>query len=204
MAKYNVSLNTEQRDCYQEIANIAMGQAADRLARLLDAFVILPVPKVSLMEFNDLHMAIADSLNNQAVFTVCQGFVGSGVTGEMLLFFNDISFDELANLLGYQHNEDDAIKNELALDASSVLTGSCLQGLGDQLGIKFIQSAPIIITSDNQNSTVINANSTLWKKTLTVAFNYSLEHLSIDCDVLLIFSESSVAQLHKKIDYLLD
>lgn len=204
MVKQNISLSTEQRDCYQEIANIAMGQAADRLARLLDAYIILPVPKVSLMEFNDLHMTIADSLNNQRIFTVCQGFVGSGISGEVLLFFNDISFDELANLLGYQHNENQAVKDELVLDASSVLTGSCLQGLGDQLGISFIQSSPVIITNDNQSSIVIKPNSALWKQTLSIAFNYSLEQLSIDCDVLLIFSENSVPQLNKKIDYLLD
>lgn len=204
MATQNISLSLEQRDCYQEIANVAMGQAADRLARLLDAYILLPVPKVSLMEFNDLHMAIADCLSDENIFTVCQGFAGSGISGEVLLFFNDVSFDELANLLGYQHNEDEAVKHELVLDAASVLTGSCLQGLGDQLAIRFIQSPPIIITNDNQNDTVIKKNSTLWKKTLTIAFNYSLEQLSVDCDVLLIFSESSVAQLHKKIDYLLD
>lgn len=204
MAHQSISLNSEQKDCYQEIANIAMGQAADRLARLLDAYILLPVPKISLMEFSDLHMAIADSLSNQRTYTVCQGFVGSGVSGEVLLFFNDLSFEELANLLGYQHDDNDNIQNELVLDASSVLTGSCLQGLGDQLGIRFIQSPPVIITNDNQSDTVIRASATAWKKTLTVTFNYCLEQLSIDCDVLLIFSEGSVATLNNKIDYLLD
>ena len=204
MAKPDISLSAKQRDCYQEIANIAMGQAADRLARLLDAYVLLPVPRVSLLEANDLYMALTDSLNNPASFTICQGFVGSGISGEVLLFFNDISFDELANLLGYQHNNDLSIKNELLMDASSVLAGSCLQGLGDQLGIKFIQSNPLVITKENQQDTVIKLNSSLWHKTLTMEIHYSLEHLSIDCDLLLIFSESSVAQLHKKIDFLLD
>ncbi|MEE3161222.1 MAG: histidine kinase, partial [Pseudomonadota bacterium] len=35
-------INEDQRDCYQELTNVAMGQAADRLARLLNAYVVLP------------------------------------------------------------------------------------------------------------------------------------------------------------------
>ena len=204
MTKPDISLSAEQRDCHQEIANIAMGQAADRLARLLDAYVLLPIPKVNLMEANDLSMALANSLNSPENFTICQGFVGSGVSGEILLFFNDVSFDELANLLGYQHNDELHIKGELLMDASSVLAGSCLQGLGEQLSIQFIQNHPIIISKDNLEETATKANAPLWHKTLTIEFHYSLEHLSIDCDVLLIFSESAVAQLHKKIDFLLE
>lgn len=204
MTKPDISLSIEQRDCYQEIANIAMGQAADRLARLLDAYILLPVPKVNLMEAKDLYMALADSLNNPDSFTICQGFVGSGVSGEVLLFFNDVSFDELANLLGYQHNDDLNIKGELLMDASSVLAGSCLQGLGDQLNIQFIQSNPLVITKGNQDEKIIKLNSSLWRQTLTIEIHYSLAHLNIDCDLLLIFSESTVAQLHNKIDFLLD
>lgn len=204
MAKPDISLSAQQRDCYQEIANIAMGQAADRLARLLDAYVLLPVPRVSLLEANDLHMALSDSINNPSNFTICQGFVGSGISGEVLLFFNDVSLDELANLLGYQHNDDINIKNELLMDASSVLAGSCLQGLGDQLNIKFIQNHPVVINKSNHKETVLKHNASLWHKTLALEIHYSLEHLSIDCDLLVIFSEGSVAQLHNKIDFLLD
>ena len=63
----SVSLNEDQRDCYQELTNVAMGQAADRLARLLDAYVILPVPKVNLIENSELHMAIQDAESDAEV-----------------------------------------------------------------------------------------------------------------------------------------
>ena len=39
-----INLTEEQRDCLQEVTNVAMGQAGDNLARLLDTFVILSIP----------------------------------------------------------------------------------------------------------------------------------------------------------------
>ena len=45
----SVEISEDQRDCYQEITNVAMGQAADRLARLLNVYVILPIPKINII-----------------------------------------------------------------------------------------------------------------------------------------------------------
>ncbi len=39
----------DQRDCLQEIVNVAMGQAGDSLARLLEVFVTLSVPKIQTL-----------------------------------------------------------------------------------------------------------------------------------------------------------
>ena len=39
-------LDPDIRDCYQEITNIAMGQAGDHLARIMNVFVRLPIPNV--------------------------------------------------------------------------------------------------------------------------------------------------------------
>ena len=53
-----VNLTVEARDVYQELANVAMGQAADLLARMLGGFVILPIPNVNVLEVSELHMAL--------------------------------------------------------------------------------------------------------------------------------------------------
>ena len=46
-------LNEDRRDALQEVANLAMGQAATRLARLLDTFIELSVPRVQVVEVSD-------------------------------------------------------------------------------------------------------------------------------------------------------
>src|SRR5690606_33382272 len=51
--------NARKRDTYQELANVAMGVAGDRLARLLDVFIDLPIPNVNEFAVSELHMALA-------------------------------------------------------------------------------------------------------------------------------------------------
>lgn len=200
-----ISLSDEQRDCYQELTNIAMGQAADKLSRLLDAYVVLPVPKVHLIEISDLNMTLQGFEQPQNISAVCQGFIGSGIAGEALLLFNQFSFDDLASLLGYD-NEAHTQNAELEIltDVCSVLTGAFVRGFGDQLGIQFNQNAPTILGVHCSTKELLKPGITPWKQALVIEIHYSIEHLDIDCDLLLVFTEEAVLKLHKKINYLLD
>lgn len=67
------------RDVFQELTNVAMGQAGDLLARLLKVFVKLPIPNVNVIEVSELHMAIASVEQKETTSAVCQGFIGGGV-----------------------------------------------------------------------------------------------------------------------------
>ncbi len=203
-ATNSISLTEDQRDCYQEITNVAMGQAADRLARLLDAYVVLPIPKINLIEANDLRMAIQDAETDSAMSAVCQGFIGSGIAGEALLLFNDMSYHDLATLLNYSGDLDRYGELELLMDVSSLLIGACIHGIGDQLGIHFNQGHPVVLGQHCKVEDLLKSGNHPWSKTLAIEIHYTIEHVNIDCDLLLLFTEDSVARLNKKIDYLLD
>ena len=41
-----LALSEDQRDCLQEVVNVAMGQAGDSLARFLEVFIQLSVPRI--------------------------------------------------------------------------------------------------------------------------------------------------------------
>lgn len=53
-------LTAEQRDALQEIANLAMGRAAARLALLLGAFIELSVPRVRVVRAADVGRVLRD------------------------------------------------------------------------------------------------------------------------------------------------
>ncbi|MFB9123081.1 chemotaxis protein CheC, partial [Paraburkholderia dipogonis] len=77
-------LNEDQRDALQEVANLAMGQAATRLARLLDAFIELSVPRVKVVEVSEAAQALREMTGiEDTVSAVRQGF-RSDIKGEAL------------------------------------------------------------------------------------------------------------------------
>jgi chemotaxis protein CheY-P-specific phosphatase CheC/AmiR/NasT family two-component response regulator len=197
-------LDPELRDCYQEIANVAMGQAGDLLARLLDVFVVLPIPNVNLIEVSELSMALSAVELHESTSGVCQGFIGAGISGEALLILNDSSFKDVASLMNYQYEVDESTELELLMDMANVLIGACLNGVSTQLDMSFSQGHPVVLGQHRKISELIATNSTRWKKTLAIEISYSIENLPIKCDLLLLFTEESMKTLNNKIAYLLD
>ena len=201
--KQKPGIETDLYDCYREITNIAMGQAADMLARLLNVFVLLPVPRVNLIEASELHMALQLADYDDTFSAVCQGFIGQGISGEALLIFNDSSFADIAKLMNYEDKIDDTVEVELIMDTASILIGACLKGIADQLDMSFSYGHPIVLGQHCQVPELIKASSR-WKKTLAIEVNYKIKDHNINCDLLLLFTEDTIENMNKKVACLLD
>ena len=199
-----LNVDSQMLDCYQEIANVAMGQAGDLLARLLNVFVVLPIPNVNFIEVSELTMALTDVESKDTTSGICQGFIGAGISGEALLILNDSSFKDIASLMKYEDTFDNNIELELLMDMANILIGACLNGISSQLDMSFSQGHPVVLGQHRRISELIATNTQKWKKTLAIEISYSIENYAIKCDLLLLFTEASLATLNNKIAYLLD
>jgi chemotaxis protein CheY-P-specific phosphatase CheC/ActR/RegA family two-component response regulator len=204
VSEVELTLSAELRECYQEVANVAMGRAGDLLARLLDVFVKLPIPNVNFIEVSELSMALKAVEASESTSGICQGFISAGISGEALLILNDSSFKDVASLMNYQYDEDESTELELLMDLANVLIGACLKGISEQLDIAFSQGHPVVLGQHRKISELIASNTAKWKKTLAIEISYSIENYPIKCDLLLLFTESSMQTLNHKLSYLLD
>jgi len=70
--------NEDQTDALQEVANIAMGQAGDSLARILDNFVTLSVPRIRQIAVHELADTVTTMVGDEEeVSAVRQAFYNS-------------------------------------------------------------------------------------------------------------------------------
>lgn len=198
-----VEVKVDILDAYQEVANVAMGRAADLLARLLDVFVILPIPNVNMIEVSELRMALDQVADNDTLSAVCQGFIGAGIAGEALLMFNESSFSDIAELMKYKGEIDETAQLELLMDVASILLGACLTGIADQLDISFSQGHPMVIGRHIKVRDLLKYNAAQWHRTLAIEIAYRIENKRINCDVLLLFTEDSLPALNKQLAYAL-
>lgn len=199
-----LNLSEDYRDCLQEVTNVAMGQAGDRLARLLDTFVVLSIPHIEVMSPADIAMALHSIDSSDSVSGVCQGFIGGGIAGEAILLFNDTSFSDLARLLKYDDELDEQAERELLMDTTNVLFGACLKGIAEQIDMSFGFGPPMVLGQHQRLSEFFNPKAALWKHALVTEINYKLEGYNVNCDLLLILTEDSIDLLCKKLDYLLN
>jgi len=198
----SLNIEVDVKDGIREVANVAMGQAGDLLARLLGAFVQLPIPNVSTLEPSDLQMAIF-SADMDSVSVVCQGFIGSKIAGEAVMMFHDSSYQDIARLLKYEGSIDESVELELLMDIANVLIGACLNGIAQQLDVNFSQSHPLVLGQHCQAADLISANKLKWKETLAIEINYTIEDYNIACDLLLLFAEDSIDIIKDKVGYLI-
>lgn len=197
-------LDPEIRDCYQEITNIAMGQAGDHLARIMNVFVELPIPNVNLIEVSELHMMLSDIEMHEQVSAVCQGFLGPGVSGEALCILSDSSFGDVAKILDIQGEVDDQLQLEVLMDAASLLIGTCLSGLANQMDLAFSQGHPVVLGQHQSIGDIIKSNRLKWKRTLAIELSYGLEGYNVQCDLVLLFTEDSMTTMNSKLAHLLE
>lgn len=202
MIRIDASIHVDDRDRYQELANVAMGRAGDLLARLLGAFVKLPVPRVRMIEGSDLQAALQAIETCETVAAVCQGFIGAGIAGEALLTFTESSFTDIATLMRHEGEIDEVVQLELLMDLSSILIGACLKGIADQLDINFSQGHPVVLGRHINIHALLERNASRWNRTLAIELGYRIEHRAINCDMLLLFSEDSLEALHDRASFL--
>ncbi|WP_258232706.1 response regulator [Pseudomonas brassicacearum] len=190
------------QDAFRETVNVAIGQAAALIAKVLGVFVQLPVPNVNVLEVGELHMALNDVGSSQQLTAICQGFIGSGIAGEALLIFHDSEIADIAQLM--QRQSADYSDLEMLVDLSSILIGACLSSIAEQIDVIFSQGHPQVLGQHAAIEELIQANRVRWKKTLAVEISYSLEGQNIRFDLLLLFTEDSIERLTHKLAYLMN
>ena len=174
--------------------------------------MVLPIPNVNFIEVSELIMALSDVEDKDTTSGICQGFIGAGISGEALLILNDSSFKDIASLMKYEDSFNDSPNNtfdktvelELLMDMANTLIGACLNGISSQLDMSFSQGHPVVLGQHRKISELIDTNTEKWKKTLAIEISYGIENYAIKCDLLLLFTEASVATFNNKIAYLLD
>lgn len=193
----------EQRDCLQELVNVAMGQASDKLARYLDTLVHLQVPAIKLVDPQQLPQHFSQRYGEHSATLVSLGFFGDqGLRGEAIMLYQLENVGVIAQLLGY--SDDDSSEAEMLTDISSVLTTTFLNGLAEQLENSFSYAAPRILSSRDQHfSQKLTETASHWQLALQVDIRYQLIDYSFNCDMMLLIPGEAVMQLRQMLDKIL-
>ncbi len=198
------SIQLRRRDIYLEVANVAIGRAADSLARHFDVFVHMPLPNVNLFEMSELQMTLRHLASNENMSGVCQGFSGEGIAGEALVLLSDSSVTDLTKLMDYPEVTENSLELELLMDVSNILVGAFLKGIGEQAEVRFFQSAPVLLGQHISVNSVIESTKGSFNHIMAFEVSYSIDNTNIKCDLLLMIIDESLPILDNKLAYLLD
>ncbi|MFA3791632.1 response regulator [Aliiglaciecola sp. SL4] len=190
----------EKLDVYREMANVAMGQAGEKLAQLLNIFIDLPIPNVNLIETTELHMAMAEISDNESVSAISKGFISAGISGEAIMMFNDSNFANLVELLNYKQVEiNESSELEALMDVANIAVSACLTALSEQLNVTFTHNHPIILGQHCGLDKLLKNNVSRWNRVLAIEIGYEIKAKSINFDLLLLFPDKSIDLMFEKL-----
>ncbi|HEY2609140.1 MAG TPA: chemotaxis protein CheC, partial [Paraburkholderia sp.] len=196
----------DQRDALQEVANLAMGQAATRLARLLDSFIELSVPRVKLVAVTEAAQALREMTGiEDTVSAVRQGF-RSDIKGEALVICRSDCIAQLCSLVSdpYARSSYEAVsQTELMFDVANVLTGACVSSILDQLGRTPVFSAPGMLGEAMTLDDAFQPGVLQWEVALLVEVNFALEDHSFRAHLVMLMAEESIRHMSMALDALL-
>jgi chemotaxis protein CheC len=134
-------------DAVEEILNIAVGQAAASLSRMVREQITLSVPFVEFLS----PAMVAERLDGRAgdvdSVAVRQHF-SSSFSGNILLIFPERrSLDLVRSMLGDSVSMDalTELEQEALLEVGNVILNACLGSLANQLGLSIESSLPIYL-----------------------------------------------------------
>ena len=200
----NSAFSEEQRDCLQELINVAMGLASDKLARFLNTFVHLQVPAIELVASERILFQSESRYASVDAALVSQGFLGpAGLRGEAIVLYQLENAHRIAALLGYE--TDSSSELEMLTDISSVLTTTFLNGLAEQIDYSLSYSAPRVLPLRQQKvSDALRETACHWEMALQVDIRYQLIDHSFNCDMLLLIPGEAVLAIQQILNRVLE
>lgn len=182
----------------QEVFNIAMGQAGSSLSKLLNTFIDLPVPRVQRVNSAELTGVLADTAQ-RSLSAVVQGFSGNGIRGEAMLLLDDASAPQLQKHYPLTERGADAAV-EILMDLATILTGTCLQGLSEQLDIQLTCANPVVLGRHRGLQDMLEAAQA--QDLLSVELNYKMYQGQVECDLIFLFTEDATGPLSDRLELL--
>lgn len=197
-------LTEDQSDALQELANIAMGRAGKSLSTLLDSFVILSVPRVTVVDVEDVADTVGRMANAPEIGTAVRQAFFPTVRGEAITIFGPEGCREIADLMGHEGELGDSQEQELLLDTANILVGAVLNGLGEQMETEFKYTPPSILAVRTPLQQLLTADNLDWTCALLIEVNFSLDERGFTCHMLTLMPENSLDVIRRTLDDMLE
>jgi chemotaxis protein CheC len=198
----DLTLNEEQRDALQEIANIGMGKAGAALAELLGAFVTLSVPGIKLVNAAQLQAdLLASDTAGDAPSPVRQAFQ-SDISGEAIVLFGRDGREELEELMGYG-DADINCESEALSDIANLLVGACVRSVFEQLGRNLSFSRPNFVPAAALQNALSGEQFHRWDVALLLEVRFTLERGGFVAKLVMLLPEAAIRKMKHALEQFL-
>lgn len=145
MNECNFQLNEEEKDCLQELINIAYGEATAAISNIIDKFATLNIPKISTVTSDELKEHLHDKFAKNGSYFIANQIIHGDISGENLFLIDEESSFNLTKEFGLEDDEIDENEiKEVILEITNIISSVTSGKLASLLEANISFSAPDI------------------------------------------------------------
>jgi chemotaxis protein CheC len=150
--KLEIILSEDERDCLQELMNIAYGSATAAITEIISKFATLSIPRIHTIDSHELKDYLNTKLKSQKKYYIANQLVNGQLSGENLFVIDEKSSTNLTKEFDVAEDEmnEDEIK-DVILEITNILSSSVSGKLASLLNSNISFGAPSITKIDTIN-----------------------------------------------------
>jgi chemotaxis protein CheC len=202
--KSNIYLTEDERDCLQELMNVAYGSATAAITEILDAFAKLSIPKIQIINSDELRSYLSNELNLEVEHLVSLQQINGAISGENMFVIDKQSAKNIAYKFGLDEDEiNDNEISDIVLEITNILSSSTISKLAEDMNTNVSFSAPTIksLTSINQLNNLFISK---YEKVIIISTQLKFEDLDIHGELFILTTDDSILYIKEKLNKILD
>ena len=202
--KIDITLNEDEKDCLQELMNVAYGSATAAITEILNAFAKLSIPKIQIINANELQNYLSKELNLDIEHLVSLQQINGVLCGENMFVIDKQSAINIAYKFGLEEDEvNDEELADVVLEITNILSSSTISKLAEDIDTNVSFSAPTIktLTSIDQ---LKNLFISKYEKVIIISTQLEFEDLDIKAELFIFTTDNSILYIKEKLNKILD
>lgn len=190
--KSDITLSEDEKDCLQELMNVAYGSATAAITEILDAFAKLSIPKIQIINASELKTYLSNELNLEVEHLVSLQQINGTLCGENMFVIDKQSAKNIAYKFGLEEDEvNDEEIADVVLEITNILSSSTISKLAEDIDTNVSFSAPTIktLTSIDQLKNIFISK---YKKVIIISTQLKFEDLDINAELFIFTTDNSI------------
>ncbi len=194
-----IIFSEDERDCLQEIMNIAYGSATAAISEILDAFATLKIPKIEIIDPLELKTYLKENLNRYGEQLIATQLIDGDITGETLFVMDIHSAKNLAK----EFDDEDEDLYDLILEVSNILSSATLGKFSEELKSEVSFSPPSIQRLESIDK-LDNRYIKDYQQLIIISTELDFEDQKINGELLILTKDDSIHWIQRSINKILE
>lgn len=199
-----IYLSEDEKDCLQELMNMAYGSATAAITEILNAFAKLSIPKIQIIDAEILKPYLSSELNLNEEHLIALQQINGALNGENMFLIDKESAINMAKKFGLTQdeiNEDEIC--DITLEITNILSSSTISKLAEDIETSVSFSAPsikVIKSIDELNNIFLDK----YEKVIIISTKLEFMDLNINGELFILTTDDSILFIKEKINKILD